>query len=366
MTGPRILFLVNGLGLGNSTRCHAVIQRLLAQGAEIQVVTSGNGLWYFRSVPQIARLHEVESLYYGARDGRISIVRTLAASVDFIGILRRNARKIVSVLDEWRPDAAVTDSVYTFWPFKQRKIPLIALNNADIVHESYWRFTDRPRSIAAQFWCVEEPDHVFHRLVPDLTISPSLDPAITGESGRIRRVGPIVRDGFVPSPPRSPVQSVLVMLSGSRFGSPVLFKHTEWPFEIDVVGRQAPEHWTPSGRIRYHGKLLDNKRLLEKADMVVVNGGFSAVSESFSMRKPMVVIPVPRHAEQWANARTIEHLGVGMSAHESDMEDALDAAARQVDRLLQGYGKMGEIADGAAQASQLVMSLVNSKGGAAA
>ena len=46
----RILFLVNGLGLGNSTRCHAVMQRLIEHGAEIQVVTSGNGLWYFQSV----------------------------------------------------------------------------------------------------------------------------------------------------------------------------------------------------------------------------------------------------------------------------------------------------------------------------
>ena len=83
MARPRILFLVNGLGLGNSTRCHAVMQRLLRRGAEIQIVTSGNGLWYFRSMPELAQLHEVESLYYGVKDGRISIARTLTAIGDF-------------------------------------------------------------------------------------------------------------------------------------------------------------------------------------------------------------------------------------------------------------------------------------------
>jgi UDP:flavonoid glycosyltransferase YjiC (YdhE family) len=88
MTPARILFLVNGLGLGNSTRCHAVMQRLVERGAEIQIVTSGNGLWYFRSVPNIAELHEVESLYYGVKDGRISISRTLRAVSDFAAILR--------------------------------------------------------------------------------------------------------------------------------------------------------------------------------------------------------------------------------------------------------------------------------------
>ena len=145
MPKPRILFLVNGLGLGNSTRCHAVMQRLVAHGAEIQVITSGNGLWYFHSVADIAQLHEVESLYYGVKDGRISIARTLGAFADFAAILRRNARKVASVIADWAPDAAVADSVYTFRPFKQRRIPLIALNNADVVHEAYRRFVWAPR-----------------------------------------------------------------------------------------------------------------------------------------------------------------------------------------------------------------------------
>jgi UDP:flavonoid glycosyltransferase YjiC (YdhE family) len=366
MATTRILFLVNGLGLGNSTRCHAVIQRLLDHDAEIQVVTSGNGLWYFQSVPGIARLHQVDSLYYGVKDGRISIVRTLTAITDFAAILRRNARKVGRILSEWRPDVVVSDSVYTFRPFKRAGIPFVALNNADVVHQSYRMFADRPRSVRAQFWCVEEPDYVFHRMIPDLVISPSLDPSLAEVGGNVRRVGPIVRQGFSPSAARSPVRCVLVMLSGSRFGSPVIFNRIDWPFEIEVVGRPVPPNWDGGGRIRFHGKLIDNRALVEKADMVVVNGGFSAVSESFSMRKPLVVIPVPNHAEQWINARTIEHLGVGMSAQEADLENAMACAAQQVERFHEGYRRIGEIPDGAAQAAKLIMSMVTSRSGATA
>jgi UDP:flavonoid glycosyltransferase YjiC (YdhE family) len=366
MTPARILFLVNGLGLGNSTRCHAVMQRLLEGGAEIQIVTSGNGLWYFRSVPNIAKLHEVESLYYGVKDGRINITRTLQAVSDFAAILRRNARKIDAILTDWQPDMAVSDSVYTYRPFKRRGIPFVALNNADVVHMAYRRYADRPRSVQAQFWCVEESDYLFHRMVPDLVISPMLDPSLGEVGGNVRRVGPIVRQGFSPSAARSPVRCVLVMLSGSRFGSPVIFDRIDWPFEIEVVGRPAPPNWDGGGQIRFHGKLLDNRALVEKADMVVVNGGFSAVSESFSMRKPLVVIPVPNHAEQWINARTIEHLGVGMSAQEADLENAMACAAQQVERFHEGYRRIGEIPDGAAQAAKLIMSMVTSRSGATA
>jgi hypothetical protein len=280
--------------------------------------------------------------------------------------MRRNARKIAAVLDGWRPHLAVADSVYTFRAFKRRGIPLIALNNADVVRASYRRFADRPSSISAQFWCVEEPDYLFHRLLPDLTISPSLDPTLAESGGNIRRVGPIVREGYSLQPVRSPAKSVLVMLSGSRFGSPVVFNRGDWPFDIEVVGRPAPESWKGPDRIRFHGKLIDNKALVEKADLVVVNGGFSAVSESFSMRKPLVVIPVPNHAEQWINARTIEHLGVGMSAQEADLESALATAARQIERFHEAYGRLGQAPDGAAQAADLILSFVTSGSGAAA
>jgi len=362
MAKARILFLVNGLGLGNSTRCHAVMQRLIAHGAENRVVTSGNGLWYFRSVPDVAQLHEVESLYYGVKDGRISIARTLGALVDFAGILRRNARTIAAVIEAWRPDAVVADSVYTFRPFRRKGIPLIALNNADVVHQAYHRFIGVPASIRAQFWCVEEPDYLFHRAIPDLVVSPTLDPSIAEVGGNVRRVGPIVREGFAAGASRTGVSNVLVMLSGSRFGSPVAFTRTDWPFAVDVVGRPAPADWDNRGAIRFHGKLLDNKALVEKADIVVVNGGFSAVSENFSMRKPLVVIPVPNHAEQWINARTIEQLGVGMIAQEADLEGALDAAARDAGRFHDGYAKLGPIPDGAAQAAALIMSHLGSAG----
>ena len=73
MREPRILMLVNGLGLGNSTRCHAIIQRLQEEGAHVEVVTSGNGLWYFEGRPEVSVLHEIESLYYGKKKGKLSI-----------------------------------------------------------------------------------------------------------------------------------------------------------------------------------------------------------------------------------------------------------------------------------------------------
>ena len=336
----RILFLVNGLGLGNSTRCHAIIQHLASQGAEIAVVTSGNGLWYFEGRPEVARLEQLEAFYYASHNGRISIARTLASVGDFRRIAKRNAAKVEAALDAFKPAVVITDSVYTRAPMRRRGLPIVALNNADVVHLSYHRFADKPRSIRAQFYAIEEMDFRYHRTFPDVVLSPNLDPTLPEVGGRFRRIGPIVRKGYAPVDGTGPVRRVLIMLSGSRFGSPVSLTGRDFPFAIDVVGRETPKDVSLPPNVRFHGRLRDNGSIVAPADLVLVNGGFSAVSEAFAMRKPMVVLPIPNHAEQWVNARTIEHLGVGFMAAEDAIEEAMTKAIERVDELRAAYRRL--------------------------
>ena len=69
-----------------------------------------------------------------------------------------------------------------------------------------------------------------------------------------------------------------------------------------------------------HGKVKNTYQYLKNADIAVVNGGFSAVSEMCWMGIPVIVVPVPRHAEQWINARTVQHLGLGDIATQENYE----------------------------------------------
>lgn len=351
----RVLLLVNGLGLGNSTRCHAIVQRLRERGAEICVVTSGNGKWYFEGRPDVPELRGIEAFYYASHKGRISIPRTLLSVGAFARIARRNAKVVDEAIESFKPDVAVIDSVYTTKPFKRRGIPVAALNNADVVHTSYHRFRDKPSSIRMQFYAIEEMDYLFHRNRVDVVLSPSLDERLPEVGGNVKRIGPIVRRGYESLPADGPVRRVLVMLSGSRFGSKVSLSEQRHPFHIDIVGREAPTGVELPPNIVFHGRVKDNTEIVRHADLVLVNGGFSAVSEAFALRKPMVVLPIPNHAEQWVNARTIEELGVGFMAHEDDIEGAMVKAAREIDRLRAAYDRLPPIRDGAGDAAELII-----------
>jgi len=349
----KYLFLINGLGLGNSSRCYSIIQRLYEPGTHIEVATSGNGRWFFSDKHEIAQIHKVESFEYGSTDGKISIVRTLASLIKIRNIYQRNTKKLHKILEENTPKVVITDSDYCFSPVKKFKIPTVALNNADVVFHSYRYFKNKPSSIRAQFYFVEMMDYFFHKNFHDLVLSPCLLSDLPKPKGNFRRIGPIVRKGFQPRADNdSRSFKVTIMLSGSVFGSPVVLKREDYPVHIDVIGRDAPLNWIPREKVVYHGKVRDSYPFLRNADLVIINGGFSAVSEAFCMRLPMVVIPVPKHAEQWVNGKTIEHLGVGMMAEESSLESALFQALDRLELFQSGYRNLEGIEDGAAMAAK--------------
>ena len=353
----KVLFIINGLGLGNSTRCHAIIQRLSAKSVEVEIVTSGNGLWYFADKSEVATINEISSLAYGSKDGEISVFRTFAKIPEMLATIRRNTRVLEEILERIRPDVVVSDSDYNFLPVKRSKVPLVALNNADIIWDSYFQFGDAPSSVRPQFYGVEMLDCGFHRIVPDIVLSPTFDERMKSSRKNVRRIGPIIRQDYEARPVKAPAERAAVMLSGSIFGTPVVFDRDNYPLKIDVIGREAPEGWLGPDNVTFHGKIKATYPLIKEADISVVNGGFSAVSEMFCLRKPLVVVPVPRHAEQWVNARTIEHLGVGRMATVHNYEEIMLDALKDIGRYRDAYAALPPMRDGASDAADAIIEI---------
>ena len=356
------LFIINGLGLGNSTRCYAVIEHLLEHGFEIHVLTSGNGLIFFGNKEGIASLTPMEAFFYTGIHGRISGWRILASLGSLYARARRKRAQLENLLHEIQADVVVTDSEYALAPVRRRRIPIIALNNADVVVGEYLGGQDRPRSIRSHFWAVEFSDYLFHRRVADLVISPAAAP-LKPRHARIRRVGLIIRRALRdalrrteadPFPPPRQIRSVVFMLSGSIFASEIPFGDGAIPFHIDVVGRSGPSR----ANVTYHGKLMNNVPLLMKADALVINAGFSAVSEAIALNKPTFVIPVPGHAEQFINARVLRDLGYGyIVTQETVMPMLLKLYERNEWEGLKPRGAITGI-DGAREAAAIIEDFV--------
>ncbi len=330
----RCLFLVNGLGLGNSTRCHAVIEQLVTAGWEIHVLTSGNGVSYFEGKEGITSLSRMESLFYSGSGTGISGWSTVRKLGALAGRAKAKSRQLSRRLDELKPHIAIVDSEYALAPLRQRRIPIIGLNTSEVVVTQYFRNRRGARGIHSHFWFVELMDYLFHRHFCDLILSPFPVRTPTRHP-RFLRTGLVVRRVVLEMAARLPpnqlspgqVRRVVFMLSGSVHASHIPFERYSLPFKVDVVGRSGDS--LPN--VTFHGRCTNSVGLLAQADALVINGGYSALSEAFALRKPTFVIPVPGHAEQYVNACLARDLGLGFVATEADVLDQL-LEMRRLDR----------------------------------
>src|SRR2546421_12970587 len=119
------LFIVNGLGMGNSTRCFAIMVHLHDRGASIHVLTSGNGLEFFQDKKQVTSLSPMASFYYAVSHGRISAWHTGASLRVLAHHAREKTAQLEKILSVVRPAVAVIGSEYTFGPPRQRPLPVV-------------------------------------------------------------------------------------------------------------------------------------------------------------------------------------------------------------------------------------------------
>jgi len=363
--GPTCLFVINGLGLGNSTRCHAVIEHLADAGLQIHVLTSGNGLEYFRGKDGIDSLTAMESFSYGKQNGQISGWSTVRSIGSLLPKARAKTAQLEKLIDEIHPDVAVVDSEYTIFPLLRRRIPVVAINTSEMVVSRYLSSPKVAPATRSHFWCVEFADYLFHRHYCNIVLSP-FPLRSPPRHRKFRRIGLIARRSVIeqaklaaskdfPSPRE--INTAVFMLSGSVHASDIQFDRHQIPFKVEVVGRPGRS----SGNVTYHGRKMNNEEMLARADMLVINGGYSAVSEAFVLRKPVFVVPVPGHAEQFVNACLVRDLGLGFVATETDV---LDQLLRMYQRDswtgLKPRQSSFEI-DGAREAAAAIMSLIKTR-----
>jgi uncharacterized protein (TIGR00661 family) len=354
MKEKKVLFLANGLGMGNSTRCYAVIERLVENGASVDVMTSGNGVKFFseKQGKGINRLIETKSFKY-AKDssGKLSAVKTILSIFQLAAVYIENNRLVKRYIKENKPSIVVTDSEYVFLPMWFSKTPIVALNNSDMVVTSFFKFPNKPFSIYPQFFLVEFFDFMFHLIVADKVISPRLD-CSKSFGKKFVKVPPIVRKDVAGDLLDGDVKNGVIMLSGSTFGSNVDLHGEKFPFQIDVIGREGES----SEGLTYHGKLVDNLHLLNKAGFLVINAGFSAVSEGVCMRKPLIVIPVENHAEQFINAKMVENLGIGFMSSAEEMAGSIKTINQKIEEFRDKCKELHWEQNGAEEASRVILS----------
>lgn len=340
----RILYGVVGEGMGHATRSRVVIDHLVAAGHEVEVVVSGRAHDYLKARERdrlgVNRIWGLTIVY---EDNEVRNFRTVLSNLAgaVTGGWPRNVLEYFKVAEEFRPDVVVSD--FETWSYlfaKTRRVPVVSLDNIQIVS----RCTHPAEVLAgheldfrlAKAVVKGKLPGAFHYLVTSFFFPPV-------RKARTSVHPPVLRPEILSAEPEQGDHLVVYQTSTSNEELPAVLRGCGRECRVYGFRRDLSEDLV-DGNVRYRPfseqGFVDD---LRTARAVVANGGFTLLSESVYLHKPVLASPVGKQFEQVVNARYLELLGYGAEAQ------AVDAAAlgmflerlSEYDAKLAGYAQEG-------------------------
>lgn len=334
MKNPQLVWMINGQGFGNSTRCLAVMQAL-PNNYHHAVITSrpADQFWQNRVAPE-ALLVLTQARYARTARGHLDAWGSLRNGLTLPAIALSQRRSIMHWLQHRPPDLVISDSHYA-GPWKPFHL---ALNSAAQVLSACLRPSLFPLRQAPQL-LVELLDALYHRLVPDEVLAPWFQGPI----------GLMCRPEFRQPCPQG--HRLIMLVSGS--GMATLPAANGWGLGrlLEVVGANGED----GPEVRFHGQLDNPVGLLREAEVLIVQGGLSSISEAIALRKPCLVWPLEGHAEQLVNAREFCRLGVARMVHSpEELRRQLPELLEERQQIERHYQRLDDLCQGAVRAASRI------------
>lgn len=303
MNRTRLLFVVNGHGLGNATRCHAIMEQL--PWAQIKVLCSGRAQHYFaQELPHLPLI--------GLKQLRPFPKMNLAWPFLFVYVSwcnlfwsMANGWKLLQECLRFKPKLVVTDSFYTLLPLAWAfHFQVWSINNAVVVVKNARKiFSSQKISVIAHFLRIEFWDFLYHHFFSTKVFVPSPMPKALSHKHYVS-TPLIVRQELFPAS-TSEKDIILFLSSGSADNTTIHLTCPSIRQKMVVVGPSFHPHGDDSLQIQYYSADLgphDLRKLLERTLVAVSHGGMSTLSELHGLGIPILIFPLPHHSEQWVNA----------------------------------------------------------------
>jgi uncharacterized protein (TIGR00661 family) len=307
-TQLRILYGVNGEGMGHATRSEVVIDALLARH-DVRVMSSGAAFRFLGD--RLPRVDEIFGPSFAMEEGEIRRWATVRQNLRLARHeLPDTVRRWVDEVEDWQPDVVISDfeplaGIYA----RLSRTPLIAVGNINMLdrcrHDREIIGRDREDFLLART--------VAHTMVPgavEYIVTTYFQPPVA--RGGTTLVPPIVRPEIVNARPERG-DHLVVYSSGD---DALIEALRSAGIRCLVYGmRGGPEEAVTDGNLELRPRSNDGFiEALRTARGVVAGGGFSLLSEAVYLGKPILSIPLRGQFEQTMNARYTERLGYGLCA----------------------------------------------------
>jgi hypothetical protein len=288
----KCLFLINDFGNGNITRQRFLIDNI-KKNNDIIVFTGEDKLLFLNESKKILRITKHYKYSYEMK----SILTNIHSYF-------RNVSHIFSIIKSEAPDRIIIDSDYHMLFLKYfYRGKIISINNSfDIINSPF-------TSIKKKQYYIEYLDYLFQHLIPDSVIVPSIDHKRPSHR----------KFNFVPlwssiTPSKKSSNNILLIEGGSNLKFELsainnAYNSSKLTKNLDVLGYEKPV--TKQQTINVVTERGSIQPYIDNAEVLIIRGGLSSISDAISSKLPFIIIPIKNHYEQNQNAKQLQdHLNV--------------------------------------------------------
>lgn len=302
----RIVYGVSGEGSGHSSRAREMIAFLESAGHEVKGVSYDRG---YRNLAPDFDMLEIEGLHIATVENQVSVVKTFTRNLARLGEGRAKLRELNELFDAFEPHAVITDfEPMTAYIAAHRGLPLITVDN-----QHRMRFMSYPCPVH-----LKKDGLVTETVVRLIVPRPDVSLVTTFYFGDVKNdrtflFPPILRREVLEKEPRDG-DHVLVYFT-QEYGDflALLRSFPRERFLVYGMGREdvdGPFTYKPFSREGFLDDLASSKAVMSTA-------GFTLMTESLHLGKPLLALPMRGQFEQELNALLLDHLNYGRNGRKA-------------------------------------------------
>ena len=360
----RVYIAPCGIGLGHITRTDPIAKELNRRGVETIFSTYLDGLEYAKH-NHLQAFEAVPINFKVTSDGTIDFKMTAATSGLSLGI-RRFLRQVIceiKFMKRYKPDVVLSDSrassLVAAWLLK---IPVVLILNQFRV-EIIRRPTSKKLSLFDKiFFLIANLGWIFIRtaiqlvwvrckviLIPDLpapyTISVGNLAIPKAYVEKVKLIGPIVSGSSEAQTIRTNLGSdhtplIYAAVSGPKIEREALNKALMKPLlDLSKKYNVVMSRGQPNGdftkkiseRFQVYDWIENQDEFIQSCDVVVSRAGHGIIMKSIVYGKPMILVPIPDHTEQYGNAKRAVSINLAELIYQSELNSkTLDEAVQRI------------------------------------
>ena len=298
----RIWYSVQGEGLGHAFRSEAVIENLL--GKHKILVTACNRTYPYLRKKFGSIVHYIEGDKFAYENNEVSINKTVKEYIrSYPAKIQGNIKKVRNLIRKFNPDVIISDfePVSHYFGFFLG-IPVISLDNINVLAQCR---LDVDYKFKFEWWYTKTLINLYHPR-SDYYFIPAIFRAIPLRKNTFV-FPPVLRKKILDAKP-SRKNFILVYQSSSSNEKlvPVL-KSINERFIFYGMGKGEKDANVAFKNFSENGFIRD----LAGCKAIIVNGGFTAISEALYLKKPILAVPIQNQFEQVFNGMTLKRENFG-------------------------------------------------------